>query len=80
MNTNDTQLNKNFDRQEIESKWQKIWEDNDIFRAGTASNLEKTPYVIMMPPPNVTGVLHNGHALFARTRGSWSYDRGRRLK
>lgn len=64
MTANNTQLDKNFDREEIEKKWQQIWEQKDIFKAGVGQNALKTPYVIMMPPPNVTGALHNGHALF----------------
>jgi len=62
--TNNTQLDKNFDRQAIEQKWTKLWIDNNLFVAGVGADKTKTPYVIMMPPPNVTGVLHNGHALF----------------
>lgn len=55
------ELEKNFNRQEIEQKWSKNWLDENIFSAGKNN---RPPYVIMMPPPNVTGVLHNGHALF----------------
>jgi valyl-tRNA synthetase len=55
-------LDKNFNRKEIEKKWYDLWLKNNIFCAG--NNLNKKPYVIMMPPPNVTGALHNGHALF----------------
>lgn len=62
MTNNHIQLDKNFNREEIERKWYDQWLVNDIFRAG--QDQKKTPYVIMMPPPNVTGVLHNGHALF----------------
>lgn len=64
MSATNIELSKNFDHQEIEKKWQKAWEDNCIFKAGAGKNIQKDPYVIMMPPPNVTGVLHNGHALF----------------
>ena len=39
----------------------KFWEDNDCFRADAKSN--KPAYSIVIPPPNVTGVLHMGHAL-----------------
>lgn len=55
-------LDKNFDREAIEKKWYAAWSSKGIFQAG--KDLSKKPYVIMMPPPNVTGVLHNGHALF----------------
>lgn len=58
------ELDKNFDRALIENKWYKIWLDHKLFHAGRKKNQSKVPYVIMMPPPNVTGVLHNGHALF----------------
>lgn len=57
-----TTLDKNFDRQILEKKWYAQWLKGGVFEAGRDKN--KTPYVIMMPPPNVTGVLHNGHALF----------------
>jgi len=55
-------MDKSFNREEIEQKWYQRWLDADIFIAGRDPS--KIPYVIMMPPPNVTGVLHNGHALF----------------
>jgi valyl-tRNA synthetase len=62
MKVNHTELDKNFNRKEIEHKWYKEWLSKNIFAADV--NSKKVPYVIMMPPPNVTGVLHNGHALF----------------
>lgn len=62
MTTTTIELDKNFDRKAIEHKWYERWESSGIFSAGNIKNAE--PYVIMMPPPNVTGVLHNGHALF----------------
>ncbi len=46
---------------EIEEKWYRYWEQNGFFRADRRSG--KEPHVIMMPPPNVTGALHMGHAL-----------------
>lgn len=58
------QLDKNFNREIIEQKWNKAWIDNNLFEAGLGFDQQRAPYVIMMPPPNVTGVLHNGHALF----------------
>ena len=42
---------------EIENKWYKVWERADISRRGSGE-----PYAIMIPPPNVTGTLHMGHA------------------
>ncbi len=50
-----------YDPTEIEQTWYRFWEDNGFFR--TARDPAKKPHVIMMPPPNVTGVLHMGHAL-----------------
>lgn len=64
MTKENKELEKNFDRKQIENKWYKIWLDHNLFKAGYKENNNKEPYVIMMPPPNVTGVLHNGHALF----------------
>ncbi len=55
------ELAKTYDPKRVEDKWYRFWEENDLFRADP--NPEKKPYVIMMPPPNVTGILHMGHAL-----------------
>ena len=54
-------LDKTYDPTKVEEKWYRFWEENDLFR--TTPNPDKKPYVIMMPPPNVTGILHMGHAL-----------------
>ena len=43
-----------------EAKWQKYWEDNQTFKADPEAGGE--PYCIVIPPPNVTGSLHMGHA------------------
>ena len=45
----------------IEDKWYTYWEDQGFFHA--EADPDKEPHVIMMPPPNVTGRLHIGHAL-----------------
>lgn len=45
---------------EIESKWYSHWLDNNYFHAEVS---DKEPYTIVIPPPNVTGVLHMGHML-----------------
>ena len=50
-----------YDAAAIEDKWYRFWETNGFFRA--VRNAERKPHVIMMPPPNVTGRLHMGHAL-----------------
>ena len=55
------ELDKNYSPNEIEEKWYKIWEDSKYFAASLSS--EKENYSIVIPPPNVTGMLHMGHAL-----------------
>jgi valyl-tRNA synthetase len=47
--------------QGVEERWQKTWEEEGLYEADPAS--DKPPYVIAVPPPNVTGALHMGHAL-----------------
>ncbi len=54
-------LNKTYDPKSFEDKLYKYWNENGYFRAEV--NKEKEPFTIMMPPPNVTGSLHMGHAL-----------------
>jgi valyl-tRNA synthetase len=54
------ELSKNFNPQEAEAKWYQQWLDQGLF-ASTPN--EKPAYTIVIPPPNVTGVLHMGHAL-----------------
>ncbi len=46
---------------DVESKWYAIWEENGYFNADIDE--KKEPYTIVIPPPNVTGILHMGHAL-----------------
>ncbi len=50
-----------YNAKETEEAIYKFWEDNECFKANAKS--EKEPYSIVIPPPNVTGVLHMGHAL-----------------
>lgn len=50
-----------YDAREIETSIYKFWEENECFKADAKS--KKEPYSIVIPPPNVTGVLHMGHAL-----------------
>lgn len=52
---------KGYEPKEVEEKWYKYWEENGLFQAETTS--EEEPYCIVIPPPNVTGSLHMGHAL-----------------
>jgi valyl-tRNA synthetase len=60
------ELPKNYLPKETEDKWYKQWLDTKSFKPNP--NAKKDPYVIIMPPPNVTGVLHMGHALDATTQ------------
>lgn len=50
-----------YNAKETEETIYKFWEDNEFFKADSES--PKEPYSIVIPPPNVTGVLHMGHAL-----------------
>lgn len=54
-------LPKAYEPQNFESKWYQFWLERNCFRADAAS--AKPPYSIVIPPPNVTGVLHIGHVL-----------------
>jgi len=54
-------LPKNFNPQQVESRWYAQWESKGYFRADPAS--KKPAFAIVMPPPNVTGSLHIGHML-----------------
>lgn len=49
-----------FNAKEVEQKWYDYWMKNDYF---TSKPDHRTPYTIVIPPPNVTGVLHMGHML-----------------
>ncbi|MCH2564499.1 MAG: valine--tRNA ligase, partial [SAR116 cluster bacterium] len=57
----DIELAKTYDPKIIEADWYERWEGGGNFACDPSSEAE--PYVIMMPPPNVTGSLHMGHAL-----------------
>ena len=53
-------LPNQFDAKTIEQKWYNYWMENKYFHSTPD---ERTPYTIVIPPPNVTGVLHMGHML-----------------
>ena len=55
------ELAKSYEPEEIEERWYKEWIESGAFRAD--ENSDKPPYSIVIPPPNVTGSLHMGHAL-----------------
>jgi valyl-tRNA synthetase len=56
-------LEKTYDAKSVEPKIAKIWEEADAFRAGAGAEEGAEPFSIVIPPPNVTGSLHMGHAL-----------------
>ncbi|BAU64088.1 valyl-tRNA synthetase [Stanieria sp. NIES-3757] len=53
-------LSAQYDPTDTEAKWQKYWEEQEVFKADP--NHSGEPYCIVIPPPNVTGSLHMGHA------------------
>ena len=50
-----------YDPRDVEGRWYELWEDRGYFHAGVDSG--RPPFSMVIPPPNVTGVLHMGHAL-----------------
>jgi valyl-tRNA synthetase len=54
------ELSKNYEPQSVEQKWYAHWNEQGYFNSTPD---ERPAYTIVMPPPNVTGVLHMGHAL-----------------
>ena len=56
-------LDKTYDAARVEPKVSQRWEEADAFRAGAGASADGDPYCIVIPPPNVTGSLHMGHAL-----------------
>ena len=53
-------LSKNFEPQQVEEKWYQYWLDKAYFKSNPD---DRKPFTIVIPPPNVTGVLHMGHTL-----------------
>ena len=60
MSEKENTLATKYDPKEVEDKWYKYWESHDLFKSVPD---EREPYCIVIPPPNVTGVLHMGHML-----------------
>jgi valyl-tRNA synthetase len=56
-------IKKNYQPADIESRMSRIWEEAGAFKAGRPERREAKPFTIVIPPPNVTGSLHMGHAL-----------------
>ncbi len=55
------EISKTYNPAEIEQKWYKYWENNKYFTPEI--DKDKRPYTVLIPPPNVTGILHIGHVL-----------------
>src|SRR5512140_2783239 len=56
-----SEISKAYEPQAVEEKWYEFWLKSDCFVAEPGSS--KPPYSIVIPPPNVTGMLHMGHVL-----------------
>jgi valyl-tRNA synthetase len=56
-------IEKNYQPADIESRMSRIWEESGAFKAGRPERRDAKPFTIVIPPPNVTGSLHMGHAL-----------------
>src|SRR6201987_4695410 len=54
-------LPKQYDPHEAQKRWRKFWDERNFFHSEPAPN--RKPFCIVIPPPNVTGALHLGHAL-----------------
>ena len=52
---------KAYDPKEVEQKWYKYWQDHQLYHSEVDET--KEPYTIVIPPPNITGILHLGHVL-----------------
>ena len=56
-------IEKNYQPADIEGRMSRLWEQAGAFKAGRPERRSATPFTIVIPPPNVTGSLHMGHAL-----------------
>ena len=55
------EISKTFEPKDLEKKWYQFWEENGYFKP--RENTSQKPFTVLMPPPNVTGILHIGHIL-----------------
>jgi valyl-tRNA synthetase len=62
----DARMETRYEPQGVEERWQRTWEEEGLYRADVDAPGE--PFAIALPPPNVTGELHMGHALNASTQ------------
>ncbi len=60
---------KAYDPANVEPRWYAFWLEHDVFLASSDAHDERPTYCVPMPPPNVTGALHMGHALMTTHRG-----------
>ncbi len=58
-----TELPKAYEPADVEPRWYEFWQSEGVFRASVDPDDQRPAYVIALPPPNVTGSLHMGHAL-----------------
>ncbi|HVY67349.1 MAG TPA: class I tRNA ligase family protein, partial [Patescibacteria group bacterium] len=75
------ELDKAYDHSKVEDRIYKTWEQSGYFNPDNLPDNRPIPYTIIMPPPNVTGTLHIGHALFATIQDiliRWRRMQGRR--
>jgi valyl-tRNA synthetase len=56
-------IEKTYQPTEIETRMSRLWEDAGAFKAGRPERRDVKPFAVVIPPPNVTGSLHMGHAL-----------------
>jgi valyl-tRNA synthetase len=57
------QLTKPFNAEAVEAELYEIWEKSGYFNPDNLPGVRKEPYTVVLPPPNVTGTLHTGHAI-----------------
>src|SRR5713226_7210479 len=68
-----TEMPKSYDHEATEAGWYARWENAGLFTANSKS--PKPKYTICLPPPNVTGELHMGHALNGTVQDIWARHR-----
>ena len=61
------EITAKYSPEDFENKWYTYWLENDFF---SSTPDERTPYTIVIPPPNVTGILHMGHMFLSEELGS----------
>jgi valyl-tRNA synthetase len=75
-------LTKAYEPREVEERWYAFWEKEGVFEATDDPNDKRPVYVVPLPPPNVTGSLHMGHALMVTLEDAlvrWERMRGKNV-